>query len=344
MSNLLQAARTLLLNQDKLSAKEKCTIGLVALGCLVLGLVPYGTSGYTTGAMRDAIVLAIFALSYDLIWGKAGTLTLGHAAFFGVGAYGIAIATTRFGWAPWEGLLVGLLAAMLVASLLGYFLLYAGVRLHFFAIITLAVLLIGRQIATSWQSVTGGDVGILGVPSLNVLGFDLSDEKSAYFFALFCLMATLLALWLGLRGVYGRVLAAVGMNEFRAKHCGFNTNRHLLLVFVASAGIAGFAGALFATMSGVVAPDLFSVLLSTEVILWVAVGGRGSLIGAVVVSIVLTRLQQEVSSYSADLWPLFLGVLFLFIVLVLPKGLPGLAKYWPRRMSRSADLSGKEVA
>ncbi|MGM9513899.1 branched-chain amino acid ABC transporter permease [Roseateles sp. DB2] len=323
-------ALTTLLSQPSIARGEKRSLWVGGLLVLALASVPWLLSSYATTAMRDALILAIFALSYDLLWGKAMVLTLGHAVFFGVGAYGVAIGTTQLEWSWLQGMGIGLAAAVLLAAAVGYFLLYAGVRLHFFAIITMAVLLITRQLATSWQSVTGGDVGILGIPGIRIdlpgWSLDLSDERSSYLAALLALVLALLLVWALIRTRYGLVLAAIGMNEFRAKHCGFDTSWHLVLVFTLSAALAAFSGALYAGTAGVVAPDLFSILLSTEVILWVAVGGRGTLIGPVIAAVFFTRVQQEVSSYSTDLWPLILGILFLVCVLALPHGIVGLLR------------------
>ncbi len=327
MRHRLNAMKALL-RQPALSAIEwrvLCAGGLAIAG---LAAVPWLSSSYATTAMRDALILGIFALSYDLLWGKGMVLTLGHAVFFGLGAYGVAIATTQLQWSWLQGVVLGLGAAMAVAGAVGYFLLYAGVRLHFFAVITMAILLITRQLATSWQSVTGGDVGILGIPGIRLSlpgwAVDLSDERSSYLLALAALVLATVLTWRLVRTRYGLVLAAIGMNEFRARHCGFDTSWHLVLVFVISAGLAAFSGALYAGTAGVVAPDLFSILMSTEVILWVAVGGRGTLVGPLIAAIFFTRVQQEVSSYSTDLWPLILGVLFLVCVLALPQGIVGL--------------------
>ncbi|ABM34364.1 branched-chain amino acid ABC transporter permease [Paracidovorax citrulli] len=330
MKNHLLVSLKALLAQPRMQKREWLALALCVLAFAGLALVPWVASPYASVALRDALVLAIFALSYDLLWGKAMMLTLGHAVFFGVGAYGVAIATTQLQWSWIEGMLLGVGSSAALAALLGCFLLYAGVRLHFFAIITMAVLVIARQVATSWQSVTGGDVGILGVPGLrlDVAGWqlDLSSDRASYLAVLCALALSLLFVWGLVRTRYGLVLAAIGMNEFRAKHCGFDTSRHLVVVSTLSAALAGFAGCLYAASAGVVAPDLFSVLLSTEVILWVAVGGRGSLLGAVVAAVFFTRLQQEVSTYSTELWPLILGALFLVCVLFMPRGIPGLLR------------------
>lgn len=341
----LKASATLLFSQPPLAEDDRLFLKLAATGAVTLAVAPFFSSAYGLMALRDALILAIFALSYDLLWGKARMLTLGHGAFFGLGGYGLAVTNTAFGFGSASGILAGIGCAAALALLVGYFLIFAGVRLHFFAIVTIAVLLIVGQITNSWSSLTGGDVGILGVPGLrfSLPGYtlDLTGDRASYWFAAAMLMVALLAIWAACRGNYGKVLNAIGMNEFRAKTFGYNTSLHILIVFVISAALAGASGAIFAAASGVVAPDLFSPLLSTQVILWVAVGGRGTLLGPVIATVLLTRLQQEVSSYSTSLWPLIAGTLFLALVLFAPDGLPRIASQlrslvWPRRATLKA--------
>jgi ABC-type branched-subunit amino acid transport system permease subunit len=319
------SALNLLFRQPALASGELGFLVAIAVGVAFLLSGPLWLSPYALGATRDAVIFAVFALSFDFLWGKSNTLTLGHATFFGLGAYGLAITGTKLGWSSLAGIATGVGIAGAFALLVGYFLIFAGVRLHFLAIISIAVLLIVAQVAVSWTSLTGGDVGILGVPGLkfSFLGhtLDLTADRASYFFAVGMAVAVLLILWLACRGNYGKLLAAVGMNELRAKTFGYNTSLHLLIVFVVSAMIAALSGAVFAAVSGVVAPDLFSPLLSLEVALWVAIGGRGTLLGPVIATVVLTRLHQEVSSYSTSLWPLILGFLFLALILFLPGGL-----------------------
>jgi branched-chain amino acid transport system permease protein len=295
------------------------------IGLLLMLVIPDCVASYTLSTVRDALVMGLLALSYDLLWGKAGILTLGHTTFFGLAAYGFAVATVHFALAPVSAILIGLLCAGTVAAVVGYFLFYAGVRQHFFAIVTMAVLIIAQQLATSWQSVTGGDTGILGIPGLSATfgghSLDLSSPVGSWYAVAAVVLATAFLTWLACRSPYGKVLAAIATNEWRASACGYHTSFHLLLVFVISALLAALAGCLMAACSGVVAPDVFSPLLSTEVILWVAVGGRGSIGGPVITAIVLTLLKQRISSYSTELWPLVLGALFLACVLFLPDGL-----------------------
>ncbi|MDR8394874.1 MAG: branched-chain amino acid ABC transporter permease [Paraburkholderia sp.] len=303
-------------------------------------LVPLFAGPWILSTVRDALIMGILALSYDLLWGRAGILTLGHTTFLGLGAYGFAIATVQFAQTPVIGLVCAVGCAAVVAMVIGYFLLFAGVRLHFFAIISLAVLIVAQQLAVSWQSVTGGDTGILGIPALSfAIGsyiVDFGAPAASWYAVSVVLLAATALLWLLCRSRYGKVLDAIASNEWRAKACGYHTASHLLLVLVVSAMLAALAGALMGACSGVVAPDVFSPLLSTEVILWVAIGGRGKTGGPVAAAVVLTLVKQVVSSYSTDGWPLILGGLFLVCVLFLPNGVrvSGIVRA-ARRISRS---------
>jgi ABC-type branched-subunit amino acid transport system permease subunit len=319
---------TTLCRQQALSAGDRRLIVVVAVGLVALGLLPPMLGEYGLSTMRDALIMSLFALSLDFLWGRAHILCLGHAVFFGLGAYGMAIGTIKFMLGALTGLLVGIGAAAMLAAVVGYFLIYSGVRLHFFAIVTMALSLIVGQLAVSWSSFTGGDIGILGVPNLNFFGgkFDLSGPYGSYYLALGLVASCLLLLWLAGRSNYGKVLAALGMNELRANSLGHDTSFYLLAVFVVTAALAGLSGGLFAAVNQVVAPDLFSVVLSTEAIAWVAVGGRGTLIGPVVATLLISRLQLELSSWTSSLWPILIGTLFILQVVFLPDGLASLRR------------------
>lgn len=335
---------SLLFRQPGLNGREMRTALLVAAGIGAFAIVPGLIGPYALSTLRDALILSVLALSLDYLWGKAHVLSLGHAAFFGLGAYGMAIATTKLAWGSAAGFALGIGTASAVALMVGYFLIFAGVRLHFFAIITMALSLIAGQIAVSWSSVTGGDVGILGVPGLRFgladVVLDFSSPLSTYYVALAVASVTLLGLWIACRANYGKVLAALGMNEFRARTLGHNTSLHLLVVFVLAAALAALAGALFAAANSVVAPDLFSAVLSIEIIVWVAIGGRGTLVGPVVATFLVTRLQLEISSVSTSLWPLVLGTIFVLQVVFLPDGLPALASTLRRLWSGQGAARG----
>ncbi len=328
--------------QPSFTAKDQIVLVSAAAGIALLSALPFALAPYNLLTLRDAMTFGILAVSFDYIWGKAKILTLGHGVFFGLGAYGLAVSNTMLEFSTIEGILTGVACAIVLASVAGYFLIFAGVRLHFFAIITIAILLIVGQVVNSWATVTGGDVGILGIPGLrfSIFGseFDLSNGSRSYWFVLAALVLTTSGLWIACRGNYGKILCAIGTNEFRATTLGYDTSIYMLLAFTVSAGLAAVSGAIYAATVGVVAPDLFSPLLSTQIILWVAIGGRGTLVGPVLAAILFTRAQQEISAYSTTLWPFMAGVIFLTLIMFAPDGLPGLAiRLWPAiRMFKSS--------
>lgn len=311
-------------NVSRLALRPSTMIALAVLA--VLALMPLVSEGYALSNYRDIMLLALFALSLDIFWGRTGILSFGHAAFFGLGAYGMAIVSTRFGLDPVLasplGLAAGVGVASLVALIVGYFILYGGVRGAHFTIVTLALTLIANQIAIGWSSVTGGDSGLIGVPPLTIGSYSFSSVVPSYYLAFSLLALSLLgSLWL-MHGRLGSVLAAIQDNETKLRTLGFRTQFILLMTFVASAAMAGLAGAVYASNTGFVAPDQIALLLSTEVIIWVAVGGSGSLTGAIIGTFVVWQVQQKVSSWNASAWPIFIGSFFILLVLVFPKGLP----------------------
>ena len=313
-------------------------IAIIALAALAA--MPFLVGGYTLSNFRDIMLLGLFALSLDVFWGRTGILSFGHATFFGLGAYGMAIASTRFGidpqWVSIVGLLFGVGLAALAALAVGYFILYGGVRGAYFTIVTLALTIIANQIAIGWSSVTGGDSGLIGVPPFSILGYSLGSTTASFYLALGMLAACLLSALRVMHGRLGIVLAAIQDNELKLRTLGFRTQFILLMTFVASAAMAALAGAVYATGTGFVAPDMIAVLLSTEVIIWVAVGGSGTLTGAVIGTFVVWQLQQKISSLSAGAWPIFIGSFFILLVLVFPKGLPALVMDLLRKRKESA--------
>ena len=156
---------TSLCHQEALRAGDIRLVAGVAVGFVALGLLPLILGEYGLSTMRDALIMSLFALSLDFLWGRAHILCLGHAVFFGLGAYGMAIGTTKFMLGAVVGLLAGVGAATVLSAMVGYFLIYSGVRLHFFAIVTMALSLIVGQVVVSWSSFTGGDIGILVFPA-----------------------------------------------------------------------------------------------------------------------------------------------------------------------------------
>ncbi|MCB1510945.1 MAG: branched-chain amino acid ABC transporter permease [Hyphomicrobiaceae bacterium] len=298
---------------------------VIAVFVLAIGLVlPLFSESYALTNYRDVMLFALFALSLDIFWGKTGILSFGHATFFGLGAYGMAITTIRFGldpaWASLAGLAIGVGLAVIVALVVGYFILYGGVRGAYFTIVTLALTLVANHIAIGWSNVTGGDSGLIGVPPLTVFGFSFYDPVASYYLALAVLAVALFGSMCLLSGRLGMTLTAIQDDEVKVQTLGYRTSFILLMTFAASAAMAAIAGGLYATGTGFVAPDMIALLLSTEVIIWVAVGGSGTLVGAVIGTFVVWWLQQKISSISFAAWPIAIGTFFILLVLVFPQG------------------------
>ena len=298
---------------------------LIAIATIVLLLfVPAFSNAYALNNYRDVLLFALFALSLDIFWGKTGILSFGHATFFGLGAYGMALTSIKFGldpeWVSIVGLLVGLGLAIVVALLVGYFILYGGVRGAYFTIVTLALTLVANHVAVGWSEVTGGDSGLIGVPPFKIFGFSFYDATTSYYLALGTLATCLFGSMWVMNGRLGLILTAIQDDEVKVQTLGYRTQFILLMTFVDSAAMASVAGALYATGTGFVAPDMIALLLSTEVIIWVAVGGSGTLIGAVIGTAIVWWLQQKISSISFAAWPIAIGSFFILLVLVFPQG------------------------
>ena len=316
------------------SARRHAWPGLVIVASGILLILvcvaPLMVGIYAASLLRDAMLFALLALALDFLWGKTGVLSFGHATFFGAGAYGAAIVSTRFGLDPaigsWLGLTVGICAAMAIALIVGYFLIFGGVRGSYFTIVTLALAVISEHVIVSWSDVTGGDAGLLGIPPLyfpSSRGMAPLPPEGLYWFVVAVVTVVTVALYMLCRGRYGSILRAIDDNEQRAQALGHNTSGHLLAVFVGSAAVAALGGALYASAVGFVAKDVVGLILSTQVIIWVAIGGRGTLIGPILATMAILWLEQEVSSIDVQLWPLFMGGLFILAVFVFPKGVLG---------------------
>lgn len=338
----------------KVPLKREEKKSLISVGVIFIGLCLYPTwaSFYTLATVRDALIFGVFALSLHYQFGKAGVFSLGHATFFGIGSYCMAIISGGVGgasriptfnldplYASELGLIAGIAVAGAVALLVGYFLLFAGLRREYFGIMMLAVCLICTQIVISWVSITGGDQGLTGVAPLTLklfgIGYTFASNLSMYFLALGLAVITPLGLWLACRGNYGMILSAITNNEFRARTLGHNTNLHLLIAFVISGMLAALAGGIYTACQGYVAWEFISLFLSFEVVVWLFVGGWQNILGPFVGAFVVLRLQQEISSISATLWPLVLGGLFISSVYLFPNGLIALASSFFNWLKRS---------
>jgi ABC-type branched-subunit amino acid transport system permease subunit len=279
--------------------------------------------------------MCILALSLGVVWGYGGILCFGQSAFFGLGAYAYAVTAVNLGEST-----VAVLAAIVVpavfAALLGYFMFYGRLSDVYLGVITLSVTLIFFNLMNS----TAGDAyrigrarlngfnGMPSLPTLNVPGDPgrLLDPAETFYLV----MALLVLVYLGLHAVlasrFGRVIVAIRENETRCELLGYDVRLHKLLVFGLGGAIAGLAGALFANWGAFVSPNVFSLVMTSQIIIWVIVGGLGTLLGPIVGCLIMQYLATRLGTQQLANTNLIFGAIFLAFVLLVPRGLvPSLA-------------------
>ena len=274
-------------------------------------------------------VWAIFAISVDLIWGYGGMLTFGHAAYFGSAGYLVGIFTTRGGWflpLPfWPAMALSIVCVALFALLLSMLTFRGrsplrGVEL---AVITLAVAYLLEQYARAGGDVTGGQNGIIINGRLEAFGLDLHRGRGFYFLMVVLLAITYLLSRLYVSSRSGLVARGLRDNEDRVGLLGYNVPNIKIGIFTLSAAFAALAGAVFYVHDGIVSPSAVGVAASTQVLLWVALGGRGTLIGPIIGTVVLQHLTATLSGTMLDTWILVIGVLLIVVVMIFPAGVLG---------------------
>jgi branched-chain amino acid transport system permease protein len=329
---------------------------LIALGLLVAPFVFPGAKAL--GVAAKILVFILLAASYDLLLGYTGIVSFAHTMFYGIGAYGVAIASTRLG-EGWAAVALGLVAALAVALVLSLVIGLFSLRVKaiFYAMITLAVAAAFQTLASQLSDFTGGEDGLtFGVPALlspdfepfdhPILGVTLDGKLVTYYLIFAVVVALFLLLLRIVNSPFGRVLQAIRENDFRAEAIGFRTVVYRTLGNVLAALFACVAGALMALWLRYVGPDTtlsFEVML--DVLLIVVIGGMGTLYGAVVGSVLfvlaqnyLQALMKLASGALADVaghvpllaqlvaperWLLWLGVLFVLSVYHFPRGIVG---------------------
>jgi branched-chain amino acid transport system permease protein len=302
--------------------------GLAVLAVLVL--LPSGLSSYQVGLATKMLILALFAMSLDLLLGHTGLPSLGHAAFFGVAAYIVGLLTLRAGLDPWVAFPLGVAAASVTGALYGLLALRA--RGTYFLMITLALAQVLWGIAFGWRSMTGGDDGLPDVPRPRLaLPWSLADTLPFYYFTLLVVGVATILLVCIVRSPFGYALRGIRESESRMLALGYHTWRYKYLAFVLAALFAGLAGCLYAYLNRFVSPDFLHVVRSAEVLLMVILGGAGTLVGPALGAALITLLENVISNYT-ERWLLILGGIYVVVTLFAPRGLLGLARdYWRRR-------------
>jgi branched-chain amino acid transport system permease protein len=273
----------------------------------------------------QVLIYGLFALGYNLLYGYTGLLSFGHAAYWGLGAYGTGIALARLQIGSlWGALGAGLLLAGVGGIIVGFFCLRR--RGIYFAMLSLAFAQLLYFIAFHQADVTGGDDGLrgVGVPPLRLPGVTLALDSSLafYYFAFAVVTLAMLALKRILDSPFGAVLQAIRENSDRAVACGYDIRRIKLLSFVFSALFCGLAGGLDALRLGVVPVESLYWTTSGQVVIMTLLGGAGTFFGPFVGATTFLVLEDRLSVVTES-WPLFIGLIFMAFVLFLPKGIWG---------------------
>lgn len=331
---------------DGLNAKKKNLA--FAIVVLIVALLPLFLSPFRVSLVGKFITYAIVALSIDLIWGYTGILSLGHGVFFGLGGYGMGMYLKLIAshgklpdfmsWSgrttlPWfwefyktapEAVMMIILVPSVLAFILGLLTFMNRIKGVYFSILSQALALVFVTLFIGLQPYTGGTNGITEFSTL--FGLPIAGKSSKYmwyYVALAFLVLTYFVFSTIMRTKCGRVLVAIRDGENRARFSGYQTASYKTFVYVLSALFTGIAGALFVPFSGIISPSEMSISNSIDMAIWVAVGGRGTLIGAVVGAFIVNITKTLISESFPEIWSYFIGAIFVLVVLFLPRGLTG---------------------
>lgn len=341
----------------------------LAVGLVFLVVMPAALSGFRLALLGKYLCFAIIAIGIDLAWGYGGMLTIGQGLFFGLGGYsmGMLLKLQEAGpgnlpdfmvwsgveqlpglWKPFASPAFALAGAivipMIVAALLGALIFRRRVRGAYFAILmqalcaAFAILLIGQQ------GITGGTNGLTNVTSF--MGYDLNDpvnQRSLYILIAVCLGLVYLLARQIVESRYGRVLMAVRDREDRVRFLGYNPTSIKIIAFAISAGMAGLAGALFVPVVGIISPAMVGIVPSIEMVIWVALGGRGTLIGAVIGALLVNYAKTTLSEAYPSGWLYFQGLLFVVVMAFAPKGVAGLWKMYNDRFRSEKSTASEQM-
>lgn len=301
-------------------------IVFVILGIVVLVWPPF-MGGYVRSWLTQILIFGIFALSLNLIFGYSGLFSLGHAAFFGVGAYTAAILTVHFGINSfWLLAPAGILMAAIFAAVFGIIALRtSGI---YFLFVTMALGELVSAVAMRWKSMTGGSNGLLvQYPNIG-LPFAMNDISYYYVVVILFFACTFLLYWF-VKSPFVLALQGIRDDEHRMRHLGYHTWLYKYIAFIIAGLFAGVAGVLFGPFSGSVVPGTLGTLYSALVMLMVIIGGDRTFFGPIIGAAVILFLQYFASVITPDRWPLILGGVFVLAVVFMRGGIViHLVKLW----------------
>ena len=316
---------------------------LIAAAILVLGsLLSLVLPEYYLRLLNLSAISAVAVIGLNFAFGYAGLISLGHAAFVGMGAYGLAILTTTCGWSPWLAAPAAVAATAVLAALIGFPLL--RLRGHYLALATLGLNVSFYIVTSNWISLTGGTNGIARIPELAIGAFAFSGEHQFLWLLLVVLAAVAVIATMLHASRHGREMMAVRDDEIASEMIGIDTTRVKITAFVLSAICAAIAGCLFALHVRFVAPEDFTYAHSITYLAMLIVGGEGTIVGAILGAILLTFLPEWLR-FLGTAYLFFFGLLMLVILVFLPTGLVGLGQRLrrPRKRVSPAPVAAPEA-
>jgi branched-chain amino acid transport system permease protein len=293
-------------------------------GIVALAAIPFGLSNYGWYILCVTMVYALVALSLNILVGLAGQISIGHAGFWALGAYGSALAMQSFG-VPF---ILAIFVGGAIAALFGALVALPALRVsgHYLAIATLAFAILVQQVLFEWESVTGGRQG-LAVPRPSLAGFEITSDLPYYYLLLVLFLG---AAWMTRnlrRSLTGRSLMALRMSAIGAQCAGISRARHIILAFALSAFLTGVSGALYGSLIGRLSTETFSLSASLSFLTMAVIGGLGSEVGALLGAAFLAAAPELLRQFK-DAEMVIYGVILVLCMLFLPGGLAGLGRRW----------------
>jgi branched-chain amino acid transport system permease protein len=270
-------------------------------------------------------IFAVLALSLNLLLGYTGQLSLGHVAFFGIGAYATALLTVKLEWSPW----IGLLAAVVLPGTAGYVIGRLALKLRgaYFVLLTISFAGCVSLVSVNWMDLTNGPLGLPGVPPLEIAlpglpAGSLRTKPAFYYVVLAAVALSYLVCRALIRSRVGRALVALRENETLAASVGIDGTHYLVLAAVVSAAMAGFGGGLYAHYTRFVSPEVFLFTYTVTMVIMVVAGGKGTLAGPIVGAVLFTVLPEALRAAASWQWQMLLyGVLLVGVLFFMPEGI-----------------------
>jgi branched-chain amino acid transport system permease protein len=323
---------------DRLNVREY-GLAYSIVGLAAALVLPVMLDTYYTGILIDAMVLITFATGFNLLFGYTGLLSFGHAAFFGAGAYSVAILSQRLGFV--NSLVPAIVLAIVVTAVVAGVIGVLSVQRSdiYFAMLTLAFNMMLYQAAVQFSNISGGESGLLveaTTVNLGLVSFPTSNNTLYYYFTFAVMALSLAVIWRITRSPYGELLAAIRENPDRAQFIGVPVKRYQWSAFVTSGAIGGLAGAVSAPRQFVITPGIMHWSASADPVLMTILGGPMVFFGPAAGAILFVVLEQVLTNITEH-WYLGLGAILVTIVLFLPQGLVG-------TLVESSDRTIAEVA